>query len=295
MPAHRSSSSTGSGCGGCLVITFLLLFGLIEFIRATGTEGVFFLLMLLPVIALAAPVAAFFGFARSMRKKAEAYERSQTESHNRFVYLLVNILVSIAKADGHFTQSELRTMLRFFHDSLHYNQEQIYWVKQLIKQAKDRSHSQELERLLDEFRRNFDGYNLILLDLIYQIIYTKEPVLEQELHFVRRIAAFLQISPYERQTIENKYRYGSSSYQQRSRSAFGAAGTAVSERHYYTVLGVDETADFAAIKKAYRTLSMQYHPDKVAHLGAEFKRAAEEKMKEINAAYDYFRKKFERG
>ncbi len=46
--------------------------------------------------------------------------------------------------------------------------------------------------------------------------------------------------------------------------------------------------------KAYRQLSMKYHPDKVAHLGAEFKRVAEEKMKEINAAYDYFRKKFER-
>ncbi|WP_417914612.1 DnaJ domain-containing protein [Candidatus Electronema sp. JM] len=282
------SRPTGSGCGGCLIIVIFLLFALQQFLQATGVEGLVFLIVLLPFLAVAAAVALFFGFARTMRKRAEAYERSQTESHNRFVYLLVNILVCIAKADGHFTQSELRTMLSFFQNSLHYNQEQIYWVKQLIKQAKDRQ--QNLESLLAEFRRDFDGYSLILLDLIYQIIYTKEPVLEQELHFVRRIAAFLQISPYERQTIENKYRYGSSSYQQRSRTAAGAA--VLSERHYYTVLGVDEAADFAAIKKAYRTLSMQYHPDKVAHLGAEFKRAAEEKMKEINAAYDYFRKKF---
>ena len=39
---------------------------------------------------------------------------------------------------------------------------------------------------------------------------------------------------------------------------------------------------------------MQYHPDKVAHLGDEFKGGvAEEKMKEINGAYDYFWRKFE--
>ena len=39
-------------------------------------------------------------------------------------------------------------------------------------------------------------------------------------------------------------------------------------------------------------LSMQYHPDKVGHLGEEFKKISEEKMKEINVAYAYFEKKF---
>jgi DnaJ like chaperone protein len=58
------------------------------------------------------------------------------------------------------------------------------------------------------------------------------------------------------------------------------------------VLGLENGADFVVIKKAYRKLSMQYHPDKVAHLGKEFKSVAEEKMKEINAAYDYFKKKY---
>ncbi|MCI5140376.1 MAG: J domain-containing protein, partial [Candidatus Electrothrix sp. ATG1] len=89
------------------------------------------------------------------------------------------------------------------------------------------------------------------------------------------------------QTMENKYRYG----QQHHRGAAG--GGAPAEQQYYAVLGVEKDADFAAIKKAYRKLSMQYHPDKVAHLGDEFKGVAEEKMKEINGAYDYFRRKFE--
>jgi DnaJ like chaperone protein len=37
---------------------------------------------------------------------------------------------------------------------------------------------------------------------------------------------------------------------------------------------------------------MKYHPDKVSHLGDEFKQVAEEKMKEINSAYDFFKRKF---
>ncbi|MCW5206112.1 TerB family tellurite resistance protein [Desulfobulbus sp. F5] len=278
---NRQSSTPG--CGGCLIIIVLILLAVGGW---QAVSGFFSLILYTLLFAVLAATAAFFGFAHSMRKRAAAYERSQTATHNRFVFLLVNILVSIAKTDGHFTQSELRTMLNFFQNSLHYNQEQMYWVKQLIKEAKDAR--QDLEELLAEFRSTF-AYEprLILLELIYQIVYTKKPVLEQELEFVRRIATFLQISSYERQTIENKYRYGYSAQQPGS--------AANQEKRYSTVLGVDETADFAVIKKAYRQLSMQYHPDKVAHLGAEFKRVAEEKMKEINAAYDYFRKKFERG
>ena len=51
-------------------------------------------------------------------------------------------------------------------------------------------------------------------------------------------------------------------------------------------------ASAGVIKKSYRRLAMQYHPDKVGHLGEEFKKVAEEKMKEINVAYGYFDKKF---
>ena len=71
-----------------------------------------------------------------------------------------------------------------------------------------------------------------------------------------------------------------------------ATSAASLEEQYYAVLGLEQGADFAEIKKAYRKLSMQYHPDKVGHLGDEFKKVAEEKMKEINVAYGYFEKKF---
>ncbi|MDE7196362.1 MAG: DnaJ domain-containing protein, partial [Helicobacter sp.] len=48
----------------------------------------------------------------------------------------------------------------------------------------------------------------------------------------------------------------------------------------YTTLGVDSNASADEIKKAYRKLARQYHPDVNKDKGAE------EKFKEINAAYE---------
>jgi curved DNA-binding protein len=52
-------------------------------------------------------------------------------------------------------------------------------------------------------------------------------------------------------------------------------------KDYYKILGVDKNASEADIKKAYRKLAQQYHPDK-----NQGNKAAQEKFKEINEAYD---------
>lgn len=52
----------------------------------------------------------------------------------------------------------------------------------------------------------------------------------------------------------------------------------------YEVLGVPRGADPETIKKAYRELVQKYHPDKYA--GNPLEDLAQEKMKEINEAYD---------
>ncbi len=58
----------------------------------------------------------------------------------------------------------------------------------------------------------------------------------------------------------------------------------VAKRDYYETLGVDRNASDDEIKKAYRKLARQYHPD--LQTGDQQKKAAEETFKEINEAYE---------
>ena len=53
------------------------------------------------------------------------------------------------------------------------------------------------------------------------------------------------------------------------------------KRDYYEILGVEKTADESAIKKAYRKVAMQYHPDRNPD-----DKEAEEKFKEAAEAYE---------
>ena len=59
----------------------------------------------------------------------------------------------------------------------------------------------------------------------------------------------------------------------------------VGSKDPYTVLDVSKDASPEEIKKAYKQLANKYHPDKVLHLGEEFRKLAEERFKEIQEAY----------
>jgi len=265
------------GCGGCLLLAALLILvtgGLPMLFEVLG--ALFFTGLLLVLMMF----LAFWGFSWFIRSKVAEYERSQTESHNRFVFLLVNILVDIAGIDGEVSRSELNTIYGFFRRNLNYNQSQMYWVKELAREAV--STRLGLDELLADFKSSF-GYEprLILLELIYQVIYSKPGVIAAELAVAERIAVYLEINPYQAQAIHAKYRNGG-----------GGGAAEVAEEQYFRVLGLAPGVTFEEIKRAYRRLSMEYHPDKVAHLGEEFRRVAEEKMKEINVAYQHLKKKF---
>ena len=103
------------GCGGCLLLLCLIILvtggapALLDFI------GVLFYSGLAGVLVL---FGLFWAFSIYVQRRGSTYEASQSESHKRFVVLLVNILVKIAQADGHFTKAELRTILNFFQFTL---------------------------------------------------------------------------------------------------------------------------------------------------------------------------------
>lgn len=266
------------GCGGCLlyIVILLLLFG-----GAPLLFNVIGFLLFAGVFTVMLTAIAFWGFTLYIRKKVSAYEQSQTETHNTFVFLLINILVNIAKMDGVVSRAEINTINSFFQQHLRYNYSQMLWVKDLIKEAQVSTTS--LEDLLAEFRNRFSYQErLILLEMIYQVTYTNATVSQQELEMLERIASFLGIAAFDHQTIK-------------ARNQNRRQQTAATDESYYRVLGLQPGASPDEVKKAYRTLSMQYHPDKVAHLGEEFRADAEEKMKEINMAYQHLQQKMNNG
>ena len=53
----------------------------------------------------------------------------------------------------------------------------------------------------------------------------------------------------------------------------------------HEILEVGPDATQEEIKSSYRRLVSQYHPDKVSHLGEEFRKLAEQRFKEIQEAY----------
>lgn len=56
-------------------------------------------------------------------------------------------------------------------------------------------------------------------------------------------------------------------------------------RSPHLVLGIEQNASKEEIKKAYRRLASRYHPDKVNHLGEEFRDLAKRRFRDIQEAY----------
>ncbi len=87
-----------------------------------------------------------------------------------------------------------------------------------------------------------------------------------------------------------RYQYSDGQDQGRSQGTASSKGETGSRegakgKDPYEVLGVQRGASSEDVRAAYRRLANQYHPDKVMHLGEEFKVLAEKRFKEIQQAY----------
>ncbi len=79
-----------------------------------------------------------------------------------------------------------------------------------------------------------------------------------------------------------------------SRTFDATEATDDEKRQYYgSLFGLSGKVTKSQIRSRYIESVALYHPDKVQHLGPELKQLAEEKTKEINAAYDWLSAKYE--
>ena len=56
-------------------------------------------------------------------------------------------------------------------------------------------------------------------------------------------------------------------------------------KDFYLILGLDADASLESIKLAYRRLALEFHPDRVLHLGKEEQAQSSSRMADLNEAY----------
>ncbi len=197
---------------------------------------------------------------------------TQSPQHNHFVELLTRISAQLINVDGKVETVEIQTFKNFFQTKLNFSNSALLWVEDLLRSELKKEHS--LEELSQEINNQFSSeLKLVMLELLYQIAHSDFEFHAKEEEFLNKVVKLLGISSEDQQTVYNRHSGTSSA----SSSGNG---------QYYKVLGLAEGASQEEIKKAYRELVKKFHPDVVAHLGEEFRRLSEAKMKEITQAYE---------
>lgn len=207
-----------------------------------------------------------------LNQRLGAYTYSQSHERSEFVELLVRLLCLVAQADGKVDPRELITIENLFRVHFKYSPLQLAWVKDLIQHALKNPAS--LDDICVEINQKFDYQSkLLLLQVVYQIVLADQVVDRSEDDVISKIVRDLHIS------------------EQDARSVRGHFIKEDSIEKYFMVLGLTPNASLEEVKKAYRDLCKKYHPDRLQHLGSEFKAASEDKIKEINEAYAHLKKK----
>lgn len=148
----------------------------------------------------------------------------------------------------------------------------------------------------------------IVLDLLLDLVYAEGLLVEPKLALVQRLCVGLGVSEPELVALSAMKGYGPAWHQAqharngRQSGARDGTGGAYqqappprrpSEVDPYAVLGVTTGASDAEIKRAYRKLMSQHHPDKLVGMPEEVRRRSETRSIEINAAYEHIKQ--ERG
>ena len=132
----------------------------------------------------------------------------------------------------------------------------------------------------------------LVLDLLLDLVYAEGALAQAKLALVRKLCWALGVSDHELAALSAMKGYAAAA-PGRPRGAGSRPPPGPVRADPYTVLGLDRGAGERDIKRAYRKLISQHHPDKLGDVPDELKRRAEDRAREINAAYE--RIKTERG
>lgn len=248
---------------------------------------------------LGGPLGALIGIAlgHNFDKGLVANLRMQFEPGNQervqaaFFTAVFSVMGHLAKADGRVSEKEIE-LARDIMQRMNLTEAMRQTAIQLFSQGKHPDFV--LSDVLRQFRRECHGrrnlmrmFAEILMHSAYadgRLDAPERSVLEQiriELGFTAREFRHIEAVVY------NARYFGSG---EGGRQAPAPAGASLHEA--YAILGVEESASDAKIKKAYRRMMNQHHPDKLVAKGLpeEMIKLATEKTQEIKQAYEMIKK-----
>ncbi len=193
------------------------------------------------------------------------------------------VMGAICKADKVVTRDEIKAVKQMF-GLLNLHGEQREQAKDAFNRGKQADF--DLDAAVDQFARISHGRApLVQLFLQMQVMAVAADgrVDPAEHTMLVRIARRLGLSEADVSQLEALLRAGTS-----GPAGAGAIPTQNRLEDAYTALGVTSESDAATIKRAYRKLISQNHPDKLAARGLpeSMRAVAEERSRELNSAYD---------
>lgn len=215
--------------------------------------------------AFGGPIGGILGFMfGSMVGGAGAanMQVGRTKAGDFNVSLLI-LTAAVMKADGKITRSELQYVKQFISKNFGVDRapEYVRILGDLVKQDFNlQDVSYQIKQYMDYSSR------LMLLQFLFGIALADGKSHANEIDVIQTIARYLGINTNDYSSIKAMFIKDTNSA--------------------YQILEVSPDSTNDEIKKAYRELAKKYHPDKVSHLGAEIKKAAEVKITALNAAYD---------
>ena len=126
----------------------------------------------------------------------------------------------------------------------------------------------------------------LLLDMLLDIVYAEGPLVPDKFAIVRQLCWALGVHERELAALAAMKGYAYTARGDGQSSSNGAPRGSVPGKDPYAVLGLERNAGDNEIKRAYRKLISQHHPDKLGDVPDELKRRAEERAREINTAYE---------
>ncbi|MEX0986322.1 MAG: TerB family tellurite resistance protein [Bacteroidales bacterium] len=192
--------------------------------------------------------------------------QSSTRRGDYAASLLV-LVAAVMKADGRIMKSELDYVKQYFYTRFGEDtaQEAVVMLRDILKQEIPvREVTAQLNQRLDY------SYRLEMIHFLFGIAAADAGITEAEKELIRKIAGFMNITTSDMESIQAMF---------------------ISESDAaFKILEIDPSASDEDVKKAYRRMAMKYHPDKVSHLGDDFKKVAQEKFRKVKDAYDSIKK-----